>query len=293
MAWVDAHCHIWALSRGDYDWLDQNDPALGPIAQDFGPSDLKRRLDRAGIDRAVVVQAAPTEAETHWLLMQAAGAPHIAGVVGWVDLTRTDLARRLPDLAANPALRGIRPMLQDLAPDWLATAPAPGWADALISAGLRLDALVRPAHLKTLVQVMATHRDLPVVIDHAAKPALAAPPDDPRHAMWRDGMARLAGETSACCKISGLLTEMGTADLSRAREVLLPLLDQLLDWFGPERLMWGSDWPVLRLAGDYVGWQALCAEWLDGKPQATRTQIAGATAARFYGLDAVPGGGIT
>lgn len=293
MMWIDAHCHIWALSRGDYDWLDQSDPALGPIAQDFGPSDLRERMDRTGIGRAVVVQAAPTEAETHWLLAQAAGAPHLAGVVGWVDLTQADLAQRLSDLSANPALRGIRPMLQDLAPDWLATAPAPGWADALIATGLRLDALVRPAHLETLAQVMASHPDLPVVIDHAAKPALAAPPDDPRHAMWRAGMARLAGETSACCKVSGLLTEMGAADLPHAREVVLPLLDQLLEWFGPERLMWGSDWPVLRLAGNYADWQALCAEWLASKPEETRTRISGANAARFYGLDDVLAGGMS
>lgn len=288
MAWIDAHCHIWALSRGDYDWLDENDPTLGPIAEDFGPSDLKERMDRSGIARAIVVQAAPTEAETHWLLAQADGAPHIAGIVGWVDLTQADLAQQLPRLATNPALRGIRPMLQDLVPDWLETAPAPGWADALIAAGLRLDALVRPAHLETLAQVMANHRDLPVVIDHAAKPALAAPPDDPRHAMWHDGMARLAGETSAFCKVSGLLTEMGAVDLPRARDILLPLLDQLLGWFGPERLMWGSDWPVLRLAGNYADWQALCAEWLASKSPETRRQISGTTAVHFYGLDDKP-----
>lgn len=285
MARLDSHCHIWALGRGDYDWLDQEDPAMARIAQDFGAEDLGARLRTAGISEAVVVQAAPTEAETLWLLTQARTAPHIAGIVGWVDLTRADLAERLLVLGADPALRGIRPMLQDLAPDWLATAPVAGWAGAVQDAGLRFDALVRPAHLATLVEVIGQHPELPVVIDHAAKPALAAAPDDPRHALWREGMARLAGETAAFCKLSGILTEMSAADLPRARESLFPLMDQLLDWFGADRLMWGSDWPVLRLAGSYAVWADLSAEWLIAKSADVQAKILGQTGRRFYGLD--------
>lgn len=285
MAGIDAHCHIWALERGDYDWLDIAEPALAAIAQDFSAADLKERLDNADIAQAVVVQAAPTEAETRWLLDQARHAPHIAGIVGWVDITAPDLAQRLSSLAQDPTLRGIRPMLQDLAPDWLATAPVKGWAEVVTDEGLRFDALVRPAHLATLAQVMKVHPALPVVIDHAAKPALSAPKDDPRHQMWRDGMARLAGETPAFCKLSGLLTEMAAVELPRAREVLFPVLDQLLHWFGAERLMWGSDWPVLRLAGSYGSWHALSGAWLDAQSQDTRAQITSRTAARFYGLE--------
>lgn len=283
---IDSHCHIWALSRGDYDWLDVTDPALGPIAQDFGVVDLQARMDRAGIDRAILVQAAATEAETRFMLSQAREAPHVAGVVGWVDLTAADLGARVADLAADPALRGIRPMLQDLAPDWLALRPVPGWADILTAHGLRFDALVRPAHLETLLSILRANPALPVVIDHAAKPALAAPADDPRHALWRDGMARLAGETGAFCKLSGILTEMGPADLTDPRDTVFPLLDQLRAWFGAERLMWGSDWPVLRLAGSYVGWHGLFAEWLSTLPPDDAAQITGGTAARFYGVAA-------
>lgn len=286
MAWLDAHCHVWALSRGDYAWLDGTDPALGPIARDFGVDDLKARMDQAGIDRAILVQAAPTLAETRFLLAQAAQAPHVAGVVGWVDMTAPDLATQVAGLAQDPALRGIRPMLQDLAPDWLATQPVPGWAGVLINHGLRLDALVRPAHLETLHAVLHAHADLPVVIDHAAKPALGAPADDPRHALWRDGMARLAGETGACCKLSGILTEMAPAQRTRPQETLSPLLDQLLAWFGADRLMWGSDWPVLRLAGSYAGWRGVFSDWLAGLSPGEAAQITGGTAARFYGVPA-------
>ncbi len=284
MAWVDAHCHIWALGRGDYAWLDPTDPAFAPIAQDFGADALGQRLQAAGISRAIVVQAAPTEAETLWLLEQARNAPHIAAIVGWADMTDPGFAARVEKLSAAPALRGIRPMLQDLSPDWISHAPIPGWADALIDAGLCFDALVRPAHLAVLARVLARNPDLPVVIDHAAKPALSAPRDDPRHQIWRDGMARLSSETQALCKISGLLTEMAPAELPRARDLLFPLLDQLLGWFGAERLMWGSDWPVLRLAGTYTDWHRLSAEWLAGQSDPVQEQISGLTAARFYTL---------
>lgn len=284
--WIDAHCHIWALGRGDYEWLDVTDPALGPIAQDFGVGDLGARMAQAGIARAILVQAAPSEGETRFMLEQAAQAPHVAGVVGWVDVTAPDFATRLGALAQDPLLRGIRPMLQDLAPDWLATQPVAGWADALVDQGLRFDALVKPPQLATLLDVMRANPALPVVIDHAAKPALGAPADDPRHAMWRDGMARLAGETGAVCKLSGILTEMSAAQLADPRDTLFPLLDQLRAWFGADRLMWGSDWPVLRLAGSYAGWQALFAEWLAGLSPADAAQITGGTAARFYGVTA-------
>lgn len=284
MVRVDAHSHIWALKRGDYDWLDPKTPTFAPIAQDFGADALGQRLQAAGISCAVVVQAAPTEAETLWLLGQADNAPHIAAIVGWADMTDPGFAARVKALSEAPALRGIRPMLQDLSPDWILHAPAPGWADALIDAGLCFDALVRPAHLAALAQVLVQNPDLPVVIDHAAKPALSAPDNDPRHQMWRDGMARLSSETQAFCKISGLLTEMAPANLPRARDVLFPLLDQLLEWFGADRLMWGSDWPVLRLAGTYADWQRLSAEWLAGQTATVQTQISGQTAARFYTL---------
>lgn len=258
---------------------------MAPIAQDFGPPDLWARMQAAGIARAIVVQAAPTRAETDWLLAQAAGSTQIAGVVGWADLTQPDIAATLDAMALNPALRGIRPMLQDLPQtDWLLDAPHPDWVAGMLDSGLRFDALVRPQHLDMLLRFCARHPDLPVVIDHAAKPVLSAAPDDPRHALWRDGMARLATETGACCKLSGLLTEMAPDQLPRARAILLPLMDQLLDWFGADRLMWGSDWPVLRMAGTHSGWCALVDDWLADKPQAVRTCISGATAARFYGL---------
>lgn len=286
MSGIDAHCHIWALDRGDYGWIDRSNPSLAAIAQDFGTEDLSARLRQAAIARAVVVQAAPTEDETRWLLAQARNCDAVAGVVGWADLTQPDICTRLQALAADGALRGIRPMLQDIEQDdWLLTAPQDGWVPAMLEHGLRFDALVLPRHLDMLLRFCARNPDLPVVIDHAAKPALAAAPDDPRHDMWCSGMQRLARDTAACCKISGLLTEMAPAQVPHARDILFPVMDDLLDWFGADRLMWGSDWPVLRLAGSYDGWHGVFHDWLERLPAPDRAQISGQTAARFYGLD--------
>lgn len=283
---VDSHCHIWALDRGDYGWIDRSNPALAAIAQDFGTSELSARLEHAAITRAIVVQAAPTEDETRWLLDQAQRCTAVAGIVGWADLTQSDIGARLQSLAQTAALRGIRPMLQDIEQDdWLLTAPQDGWVQAMLDHNLRFDALVLPQHLDMLFRFCTRHPDLSVVIDHAAKPALSAAPDDPRHDMWRSGMQRLARDTAACCKISGLLTEMSPAELPNARDILFPVMDNLLDWFGPDRLMWGSDWPVLRLAGSYDGWHTLFHDWLAHLPAQERAKISGQTAARFYGLD--------
>ena len=286
---VDAHCHLWQLARGDYHWLqDNDDPALAPIRRDFSPGDLRPLAVRAGIDQWVVVQAAASDGETDFMLSLAAENPEIAGVVGWVDLASPAAAERIADLARRPALKGIRPMLQDIAdPDWLLTAPTADALAALDSSGLRFDALVLPVHLSRLLRFCAAHPDLPVIVDHAAKPALAAGPDDPRHGFWHEGMARIARETRALCKLSGLLTEMRPdqyASDADALAVLRPVVERLLDWFGPERLVWGSDWPVLTLAADHERWVRLTDRLLEPLGAADRAAILGGNARRFYGL---------
>jgi L-fuconolactonase len=283
---IDAHCHLWALGRGDYHWLDPDAPAMAPIARDFAPVDLAAVREPAGIARVVVVQAAASEAETSYLLDLATRHGEIAGVVGWVDLADAGAAASLERFAEAPAFRGVRPMLQDIAQaDWIATAPHPDALAALGRLGLRFDALVRPEHLGPLLRFCAANPHLPVVIDHAAKPALGAAADDPRHALWRDGMALLARETGAFCKLSGLLTELSADQRGKAEAIVAPVIAAVLDWFGPERVMWGSDWPVLRLAGSYEGWDAMTARAFAGLDAAGRSAVLGGTAARFYGLE--------
>ncbi|WP_179956017.1 amidohydrolase family protein [Pannonibacter tanglangensis] len=280
---IDAHCHFWQPARGDYGWLDSGGPQLDPLRREFLPPDL---AVLNGMRRVIVVQAAPSEAETHFLLGLAQTAPQIAGVVGWVDLGEPEAAGRLAALARNPRFRGVRPMLQDLAdPDWIDTAPAPDAIRALQSLGLGLDALVRTQHLPALSRFVARYPDLPVVIDHAAKPDLSEGLGN----AWLDRMRGLARDSRSHCKLSGLLTELDPTRLAspaRAIEALRPVLDRLLDWFGPARLMWGSDWPVVTLAAGHDVWEAVTEALLADLSPRDRAAILGGTALRFYGLEA-------
>ncbi len=250
------------------------------LYRDFGPADLVPRLEARGITQTVLVQAAPTVDETRYLLGLADRTPWVGAVVGWVPLDEPDAAlRALDELAAHPTLRGIRPMIQDL-PDasWmLGEALTPGF-ERLIAAGLRFDALVKPPHLPHLLRLLERHPELRVVIDHGAKPDIAAG----AFAAWAEPIARLARETGAVCKLSGLATEAGpdwsTADLR-------PFVDHLLACFGPDRLMWGSDWPVVELAGGFDPWWNATDTLLAELDETQRGAILEGTARRFYALD--------
>ncbi|MFQ8432801.1 amidohydrolase family protein [Amaricoccus sp. W119] len=272
---VDSHHHLWAISRGDYGWLT---PDLAEIYRDFTMDDLDPLLDAAGIDRTVVVQAAATVAETEFLLETAAGADRIAGVVGWIDMEAPDALVTLDRLALHPKFRGIRPMIQDIADDeWLLRASLDPVFEALVERGLTFDALVLPRHLGPLLARARRHPGLRFVIDHGAKPALATGEIE----AWKKDIARIAAETACFCKLSGLLTEAGDAPtLDRIR----PAAEHLLACFGPDRLMFGSDWPVLNLASDYARWAGMVETLLADLPAAEAARVRGDTARRFYGL---------
>ncbi len=267
---VDAHHHVWTVARGDYAWMS---PDL-PIHRDYGLTDLRPLL--GGVTATVLVQAADTEAETAFMLGVArASGGLVRAVVGWTDLAAPAAPDRIAALAADPLLRGLRPMLQDIQDTAWILRPdmRPGLA-AMARAGLRLDLLVKPRHLAVLPDLAQRHPDLPMVIDHGAKPDIA----NGAFAPWAAGMSRLARETPWCCKLSGLVTEDGPG---WTVERLRPYAAHLLAEFGPDRLMWGSDWPVCTLAASYGDWQAAARALL---PEAARAAVLGATAARFYGL---------
>ena len=270
---VDAHQHFWRLDRGDYGWLT---PALAPIFRDFGPDDLAPVLARHGIERTILVQAAPTMAETEFLLAIARATPFVAGVVGWLDFEARDAPDAVSRLAADPRLVGLRPMVQDIADDdWLARPAHAPVFEAMIAHGLVFDALVLPRHLPRLARVLERHPALTVVVDHGAKPRIREREID----AWRVDLARVAAHPRAHCKLSGLVTE---APAAAGLDVLAPCIDALLALFGPERLMWGSDWPVVELAGGYDRWRELSLAALSGLPPAARTEVLGGTARRIY-----------
>jgi len=279
---IDAHQHFWKLSRNDYDWLT---PDLSSIYRDFLPTDLAPHLSRSGIDRTVVVQAAASDAETAFLLDQAWQSPFIAGVVGWTDLESQDAVTTIEALGQDRRLLGLRPMLQDLADDeWLLRPSIEPALAAMKTAKLRLDALLKPRHLPTLLRFLRRHPDLDVVIDHGAKPSIATAAIDE----WASHMREIARTTNAFCKLSGLATEAG-AGWNEA--MLKPYVDVLMNTFGPRRLMWGSDWPVLHLAyhattalSPYASWHDTALRLVDQLSDDERDCVFGGTAARFYGI---------
>jgi L-fuconolactonase len=285
---IDAHQHFWQPARGDYGWLAVDDPALAPLQRDFLFADLAPALRAHEVERTVLVQAAPTLAETRFLLALASRHEAVEGVVGWVDLAAADSPAQIARLAAAPALKGLRPMLQDLPDaDWIVHGPRPEAIHAMLAHGLRFDALVKTAQLPALRRFVETWPALPVVIDHAAKPPLAAAWDDPPMRAWRREMAALAAHPQVACKLSGLLTEMAPADRAAPARILArlrPVADALLSWFGPRRLMWGSDWPVLTLAAGYDAWVAVADALVASLSVDERAHVLHGTARRFYGL---------
>ena len=277
---IDAHFHAWRLARADYGWLT---PALAPIYRDVDIDDWYAVAAAHGVGGGVLVQAAPTEAETAWLLGVAAADARVLGVVGWVDLLADDAPARIAALAGrHPKLKGLRPMLHDLAdPDWILQPALDPALQAMVECGLAFDALVRPAHLPRILALARRHPRLRIVIDHGAKPKIATRGWQP----WAEDLRALAQQSTAACKLSGLLTEAGDVAHAHATE---RWGGHLLECFGPQRLLWGSDWPVLELAASYAAWWRLAQTCTGGLGDAERHAIFGANARRFYRLETNP-----
>jgi L-fuconolactonase len=275
---VDAHHHVGHRDRGDYGWLKPT-AALLPICRDFDLDELAPLVRSAGIGATVLVQAAPTMAETRFLLEVAhRSADLVRGVVGWVDLAGDDAIAQLSSLTSDPLLKSVRPMLQDLSdPAWIARSEVQPALAVLPGLDLRFDALVSSRELAPLRSMLERHPDLAVVIDHCAKPDVARGAWQP----WAELLATIARDTGAYCKLSGLLTEAGPV---WSVDALRPYVAHVLDSFGTERVIWGSDWPVLTLAASYAEWTAASDALLAGLTRAERDAIYGDNARRFYGL---------
>jgi len=270
---IDAHQHFWSLTTPGHEWPT---PAEAAIHRDFGPADLMAEAEGLALESTVLVQSQPGDIDTDWLLDLAARTPLVGAVVGWADLAAPDAPSRIATLAAMPKLRGLRPMLQSIDDtDWLLRESIAPAVAAMLDHGLRLDALVQPRHLPMLARFADRWPDLPIVIDHAAKPFIAIGQLDP----WRAEIADLAAR-GIWCKLSGLRTEQAEGQPVSA---LAPYAEHLVEVFGP-RLLWGSDWPVLRLSGDsYRDW-VTTAERLAGLSGAAQKRLFAGAAAEFYGL---------
>ena len=277
---IDAHHHLWRLSRADYGWIGGGrNPAVAPIERDYLVEDYRSLAAANGIIGSIAVQAAQTVDETRWLLEQArASGGLIKGVVGWIDMAAADAPDVLHDLAQDPLLRSVRPMLQEHSDvEWVLQPKLVPALHAVMELDLSFDLLVRPPYLKAALALLTRHPGLRAIVDHGGKPDIANGMWQP----WADDIRHIARETPAYCKLSGLVTEARpgwkSGDLRRYAE-------HLIECFGAERLVWGSDWPVMLLNADYPRWLAAARQFIASQSAADQMAIMGENAIRFYRL---------
>jgi L-fuconolactonase len=273
---VDAHQHFWDPATADYPWLTDE---LAPIRRAFTPGDLAPVLEAHGIGGTVVVQTRASLDETHALLATAAAVPFILGVVGWVDLTDAHVSTVVAGL--GDGLVGVRHQVHD-EPDarWLLRPDVQQGLAAAGEHGLVYDLLVRTAELPAAQETVRRNPGMSFVVDHLAKPPLREGLID----AWSDGLAALAAFPNVACKLSGLVTE---ADWSSWRpDELIGVLRRAIDWFGPDRCVFGSDWPLCLLAADYGAVLELVESAVSELAAGERAAVLGGNAMRIYGLRA-------
>jgi L-fuconolactonase len=275
---IDAHHHLWRLSLPfNYSWLDA--PQLKPIRRDYLPEDLEPLIRNAGVDQTIVVQTQHDIRENLWALDLAERHPFIAGVVGWVDLAGDGCERQLLELKARSKFVGIRHVTQDEPDDdFIVRDDVVRGLKVLERHGVPFDLLLYVRHLRHVPTLAAKLPDLPMVIDHLAKPRIKDHITDG----WLDDFKAAAKYPNVFCKLSGMVTE---ADWSGwTVDDLRPYVSVALDAFGPERLMFGSDWPVCELAATYGRVKEALSDALGPLSESERGRIFGGTAAQFYSL---------
>lgn len=276
---VDAHHHFWDPATADYPWLTDE---LATIRRAFGPADLAPELETAGVEATILVQTRSSLDETVEFLATAAASSFVRGVVGWVDLTDpgvTDVIARLRDVPGGDRLVGIRHQAHDEPdPDWLVREDVTRGIAAIGRAGLVYDLLVRPRELPAALTLARRLPDVRFVIDHLAKPPIASGELEP----WTARMTPFRELEHVSCKVSGMVTEADWSSWTPAD--LQPYVDVVLDVFGPDRLLFGSDWPVCLLAASYGEVVAAAQATLADLSESDRAMVFGGTAEAVYGV---------
>jgi L-fuconolactonase len=273
---IDAHQHFWDLDRFHYTWMPPGDSVL---RRNYLPADLRTVLEDNRFDGAVLVQANTHLDETHWFLQLATENPWILGVVGWVDLTSPRLSETLDQLQQHPKFKGVRhPVHDEDDTRWILRDDVLLGLAELARRGLPYDLLLRPIHLPLIPLIVERVPHLRMVIDHIAKPFIAG------HSLdgWQEDIAAAARFPQLYCKLSGMITEADPKSWQAAD--LRPYVQHVLNVFGPERLMFGTDWPVCKLAGSWKQVLAAFTQAIGAQPQHVRDRLLGDTAAEFYRL---------
>jgi L-fuconolactonase len=273
---IDSHVHFWKYNNKDLPWIDRN---MKVLQKDYLPSDIELTLKRNNVDGCIAVQAAPSELETRFLAELANTHGYIKGVVGWADLRAGDVEKKLSELKQYPAVVGIRHIVQDEQDDFLYDEKFRSGISLLKSFGFTYDILVYPRQLKAAVDFVQSFPDQTFIIDHCAKPDVKNSEMD----TWRQGITDLALYPNVSCKLSGLITEAAWKNWSPAD--FYPYLDVVYQAFGMQRLMFGSDWPVMLLSGLYVQWKSLLEKYMERMLPEDREQVFGLNALRIYDIN--------
>ncbi|HTN74220.1 MAG TPA: amidohydrolase family protein [Pirellulaceae bacterium] len=274
---IDAHQHFWQLDRFQYDWL--NAPQLAKIRRDYLPADLQPLLATAGVQKSIFVQTQHNVAENRWVLELADQHDFIAGIVGWVDLASPACEEQLLEFKAHPKFLGVRHVTHDEPDDdFIVREEVLRGLQVLEKHQVPFDLLFYPKHLRHVPTIVRRCPNLPLVINHLAKPDIRSQSMDG----WRDDFQRASRFPQVHCKLSGMVTEANWETWHSSD--LIPYVQQALESFGPERCMFGSDWPVCELAGSYSRVYHGLLEALGPLSEHERNAILGDTAARFYGL---------
>ncbi|MHB1782726.1 MAG: amidohydrolase family protein [Acidimicrobiales bacterium] len=275
---VDTHVHVWDPATREHAWLDQ----LPALQRRFGVADLEAVARPCGVDQVVLVQVLDDSEETSEFLRLAGSDDFVAGVVGWLDLTAGDVVQQIAALRAGPGghkLVGLRHLVHDEPdPAWLEREDVAAGLEAAVGEGLAFDLLVRPREIPAALAAARHLEGARLVLDHGAKPPIASRDD----AAWRAGVRELARLEHVSCKISGLVTEAGPGWTSGA---IRPYVEELLEWFGPTRLMFGSDWPVLTAVASYQDVVEVARTALAALSVSELENVLANTARHVYGLD--------
>ncbi|WP_371186042.1 amidohydrolase [Thalassotalea maritima] len=276
IARVDSHHHFWELSRGDYDWLT---PELTNIYRDFLPNDIIDDLRCSDVTQTILVQAAASEDETRYLLRIAETTDFVKGVVGWVNMESNNALKQLEKFSTNPYFKGIRPMLQDIKNvNWILNDQFDSIFKFLGANNLTFDALISEVHLANIDLIAKKHPDIKMVINHCAKPSLSTAPSK----FWLDAIRNISSRENVHIKFSGLFTEAPTGKVEP--HIIKPFFEHVLECFGAGRIMWGSDWPVIKLNGDYHSWLDTSDYLLQGLPFELQHKVWAQNARQFYNL---------
>lgn len=274
---IDSHQHFWDYNPDEYPWMSGE--KMNPIRRDFGPADLRREQEKVGLDGSIAVQARQSLKESRWLLELADRDDRIKGVVGWVDLRGEQLDEELEELSPHKRFVGVRHVVHDepddefmLRPDFLRGL------GKLHGYGMTYDLLLFPKHLPVALEVVKKFPEQPFVLDHISKPHIK----DGILSPWYKQIAELASYPNVYCKVSGMVTE--AAWRAWNQRDFRPYLDVVFDAFGEDRLMFGSDWPVCLLSGDYDEVVHLVTNYLKDKGKTFHDKVMGDNAARFYGV---------